>query len=547
MSTAYRHPQSWLIAGLALAVACTGSSASKQQTATPGLKGGTGSVTTEQTHATAPEDKVPELVFPDEPFRAQQPEPSEPRPFQLPPVKEFKLKNGVHVYLIEQHRLPTISIDLDFDGGSRLDPKGKDGLAEVCMDMMTEGTEKLDKLAFAEALADIAASVSSYAGQETQGISMRTLSKHLDATFALFADSLLRPGMRQEELERNITRRLEALKQQKATPVQIAGRVTWPVIFGAAHPFGRVKTEQSYKAISAGDCKKFHKRQIKPRGARLFVVGDMSEAQVRERFDGGLKGWSGAVPAMPKLPRPAPLRGKVFFVHVPGAAQSAVTVGHLGPQRKAKEYLSNLLMNAVLGGGFASRINMNLREAKGYSYGARGGVAYTRDYGVFRLSSSVRSDATYQTVIEMMGEMTGLQSGSKAVTAEELMRERNSEVLGLPGNFATARQALFQYRDLVYHGLPLDYYDSYIGSLQAVTPEQVMASARSTLKPEQASILIVGDGDAPMIQHVNGKDEPLTRDGKQLTLREGLEMLVQSGTLGKAELVMLDADGNVVR
>lgn len=495
---------------------------------------------TKVTQTAAPQ----ELVFPEEAFRSEQPKAGPPRPFQLPKVKPFTLKNGIKVYLVEQHTLPLVSMDLNFDGGSLVDPKGKEGLSSVCMSMLTEGTQKLDKIQFAEALADVASNVGSYAADDSIGVTLNSLTKHLDATYALFVDSLRTPGFRASDFDRMIKRRIESVKQSKGNPAAVAGRVNGPVLYGAAHPFGTVVTEDSLKAITLDDCKAYADKWLKPSGARLFVVGDLTEAQVHSYFEGAsLAGWKGAGGKVPALPAPKGLAGRIFFVNIPGAAQSQVSLLHFGPKRTAPEYFANSMMAAVFGGGFSSRINMNLREDKGYSYGARGGFGYTKTYGTFNASASVRTDSTYQTVLEIDREVKDLQKGTKVVTPEELDREKQGAILGLPGRFQTGQAALGQYRGLVYYGLPLDYYNSFIANIGKVTEAQVKTAASKQLKPAQAVYLIVGDGAAKMKVRDGGKDVPYVKEGKELTLREALADLAARGDVGTGGLVELDPDG----
>lgn len=495
-----------------------------------------------------PVENIPELKFPDnEAFRQTQPEAGQPRAFQLPPVEQFKLKNGLQVYLIENHSLPTISVDLNFDGGAIGDPKGKEGLASVCMDMVSEGTQKLDKLAFRAALADTGSNIYSYGARDSLGVGMRTLSKHLGDTMGLFRDTLLTPGMRQGELDRLVQRRIESLKQRRSTPGPVARRVSGAVLYGSKHPRGRLVTEDSYKAITVKDCQNLHKRHVKPKGARLFVVGDTNAAQIREHFEKGLAGWKGRGAKAPRQPKPKSQKGRIFFVNIPGAAQSAVYLAHFGPKRKARDYMATRMMATVLGGGFSSRINMNLREDKGYSYGARGGVSYNKQYGVVYMSTSVRSDSTYQTVKEMMQEMKAMQSGSRPATTDELSRDKNGAILSLPARFGTAQQALRQYRELVYFGLPMNYYNSFVNQVSKVDLAQVGASAKKHLAPNKAMIIVVGDANAELIERKGDKDEPLMKDGQRVKLRAGLEMLLASGELGPGKLVELDVDGKAVK
>jgi zinc protease len=498
------------------------------------------------------------LAFPDEDFRAKQPGSSAPRPFRLPVMKPFTLKNGIKVYLVEQHTLPIVSMDLNFNGGSITDPHGKDGLAGVCTQMMTEGTEKLDKIAYSEALADIASSINAYAAEDSQGVSLSSLTKHLDATFALFADTILTPGMRAPDFDRMIKRRIESVRQSRSTPTAIPGRVMGTIVFGAKHPLGGVVTEQSLGAITLDDCKKQLAHWLKPKNAQLFVVGDVTEAQIRETFEKSpLAKWTGTTPAEPTLPAPRTMAGRIFFVNVPKAAQSTVMVLQMGPKRTAPEYFANTMLGAVFGGSFTSRLNMNLREDKGYSYGSRGGFSYSpKAYGMLTVSAPVQADSTYQTLLEVDREMKQLANGKAPVTNEELDREKTNAILALPGRFATAQAALGQYRSLVYYGLPLDYFNSYVDKVGKVTEAQVRAAAAKNLRPGQAVYLVVGDGDAKMIVHnpKAKKDDPadvrrlpLQKDGKQLTLRESLAELAKSGDVGTGGLVELDVDGNNVQ
>lgn len=488
-----------------------------------------------------------DAVFPEEEFRKTQPAATAPRDFQLPEIAQFKLGDQIDVYLVEQHDLPTVSLELNFDGGSINDARGKEGMASVCMNMLSEGTKKLDKISFNEALADIASNISSYAGDETQGVAMRTLTKNLDPTFELFVETLTSPGFRKSDLDRMVARRLEALKQAKGSPGSVAGRVAPSIIYGPKHPFGKIVTEKSLERLTTRDCKRYHRAYLKPAGARLFVVGDMTEEQIRAKFEPLLQSWKGRPKKSARLPEPSARRGKVFFVNIPGAAQSTIWAAHMGPGRTAEDYFANEAMAGVLGGSFSSRINMNLREDKGYSYGARGRFRYNRHYGYFAASSSVRSNSTRQSLLEVFSEIENLKSGSEPVTEAELTREKNGAILGLPAGFATARQTLGRYRSLVYFGLPLDYYNSYVDKVSEVGLEAVMESAKKHLRPQESLILVVGDGKSPQIvRDEAGNDVPLTdSEGKQVLLIDALEAMASAEIGGKGSFVVMDADGVV--
>lgn len=548
-----------MLAALALA-GCPGGGMNTAPTPTPPTGDGTqapetdpGSEKTPDPAPVQPDPEPQELVFPDEAFRATQPGAGTPRDLQIPSIDSFKLKNGIEVYLVKRDDLPVVSIELNFDGGSMNDPKGKEGLADICMGMLDEGTTKLAKFAYDEALADIASNVSSYAGRESQGVSMSTLTKHFDKTYDLYLQAMFEPAFAEKDFARVVQQRLEGLKQQKGNPAGVARRVADKILYGPDHPFGRIETETSLAAITIDDCKKYVADYLKPKGARLFVVGKMDQEQIRAKFGAAaLPDWTGAGKKSVKLPKPRPMKGKIFFVDVPGAEQSQLQFMHFGPLRKARDYFETSMASAIAGGGFSSRLNMNLREDKGYSYGARGGFNYTRDYGEFAAGSSVRSDASWQSLMEVFNELDTLQRGKKPATAEELTREKNGAILGLPGRFATMNEVLSAYRTLVYYRLPLDYYKVYIDEVRGITLKEVNAAARKHLKPKQALVLVVGDGTSAQKEHkaataegAKASDVPMTtKDGAPVTLRSGLESLAGKGTFGKGALVELDTDGN---
>ena len=258
------------------------------------------------------------------------------------------------------------------------------------------------------------------------------------------------------------------------------------------------------------------------------------------------RSWKGKAPRLPKLATPQIAKARIVFVDVPGAAQSQIGLQYFGPQRTARDYFATSIMSSIFGGGFTSRLNMNLREDKGYTYGARGGVNYSRAYGVVSGGASVRSDATYQSLLELHRELGELKSGAKPPTDDEMKREKASAILGMPSRFATAGASLGMFRALVYFGLPLDYWGSYVDKVTKVTKAEVAKAAAKHLQDGAAVYVVVGDSQAPMIVRDGKADQPLKRGDKQLNLREALELLVADQTLGTGGLIVLDADGQPV-
>jgi predicted Zn-dependent peptidase len=433
-----------------------------------------------------------DLQFPDDAFRHVQPAPLATRPFRVPPVQTFTLDGGIEVYLVEQHVLPIVQMQLELDGGSLVDPPDRIGLASIAMSMLVEGTERLDKIAYAEALADVASSITTSAGDDSLTLSLASLTEHLDRTVALFVDTLRTPGFRPSDFTRLIKRRIEGVRQSRASPQSIPSRVMGRILYGSDHPHGSVTTEASLAAIAIDDCRALATRWLRPEGARLFVVGDVDEARVRALFGSGQLG-SGRAPAMPSLPSPAQLPGHHFFVHAPGATQAQVSYMQHGPRRDDPGYLANALLAAIVGGGFASRLNMNLRESRGLSYGVRGGFSYSRSDGIFTAGGPVQGSAAAEAVAQIELEIRDLASGARPATADELDREKQGAVLALPGRFATAQAALGQYRGLVYYGLPLDYYDDYVARVSAVTLDDIAHAAKAELRLDDGCVLVVGD------------------------------------------------------
>jgi zinc protease len=474
--------------------------------------------------AAAPDPAPPEAVaFPIEEFRARRPEAGPARPLVPPEIERFSLPNGVQVYLVERHMLPTVWADLTFDGGPINDPAGKEGLADLCMNVLDDGTEKLDKFAFEEALGDLASNVSAYTSIDQQGLRMRTLTKSLDATLELWAGALLTPGMRQADFDRDLAQTLASLKQSKGAPASLAGRLFGNVFYGTDHPVGQVSTEASLQAVTLADCKAYVADWLKPAGAQMYVVGDVSRAEIERRFGARLASWQGQPKPSVALDQPRPRDAKIVFVDVPGAAQSQIYLGHAGPKRLDPDYFPTRIMVSILAGDFSSRVNMNLREDKGWAYGAGGGVRYYRTFGSFRVGASVRTDVTKDSVLELYKEVQKMSGGE--VADAELAREKSAAVLGLPAQFATGADVMSSYRTLVYFGLPLDYWARFVENVSAVTREAVSAAAKAHLRPAQLTVLVVGDGKSVL---------------------PGLRELIESEALGQGALITLDADGKVV-
>jgi zinc protease len=380
---------------------------------------------------------------------------------------------------------------------------------------------RLDKNNWEEAKADLAARIGASAGRETSSMSLSVTKERLDAAFALYAEMLSSPGLRPADLERLRTRHVAAVAQARASVEGISGRVAGPVYWGNQHPFGSVVTEASLKAVALADCVRVS-QAFAPGQAQLFVAGDVTKQEVQQLFATHLKGWRGSATKLQPVPAPKPMSGRYFFVDVPGAAQSQVMVVQRGPVRQDKAYAANLLMGTIYGGGFSSRLNMNLREKNGFTYGARGGLSTTREHGQVVSSSSIRTDATEAALREMAKELTAMHAGQPSDA--ELKREKQGALLAYPALFASNAGVMAQAMDLWFYGLSFDEWTTYPAALRAVDAAAVEMSAQRVLKPKEALVIVTGDAKV---------------------VRPALEALAKDAVFGAGTVVELDADARV--
>ena len=292
----------------------------------------------------------PRPEFPDAPYRAHQPPAGPAAVLHLPQVESFALPNGLEVLLVTRTTLPTVQMDLEFAGGSQLDAPGQEGQANLCVSLVGESTEKLERAAFREALADLAANVATWANREQMGVSLSVLKNNLPAALALWGDVVLRPGLRAGDLERLSAQRKAALAQQVSNVGGLASRLQPLVTWGRQHPLGRVTTPASLGGLTPEICRALWQGRVLPKGARLYVVGDLTRAELLAALQPLLASWHGQATLLAPLPAPQFTPRQLLLVDVPGSAQASVNVLHLGPTRKDPAYPAISLTAAILGG-----------------------------------------------------------------------------------------------------------------------------------------------------------------------------------------------------
>jgi zinc protease len=430
--------------------------------------------------------------------RSKQPPIGKVPELRVPTWTKAKLANGAELIVSEKHDLPLVSFSITFLGGSdQFETADRRGVGSLAASMMSEGTKTRNGDDLSNALQLLGTNVSVGVGSESGSISFVSTSTRFAETLDILADMLVNSTFPPEALERLRAQRLVALNQAKAQPGSIAARVFPRVLYGDAHPLGQSPTEQTVKAITRADVVEFHQRYFKPGRALITVVGDVTLAAIRPVIERGLASWSpgGERPAFtfPALPAAKPTT--IYLVDKPGAAQSTFSIGLPGPSRNTPDYYALQVMNTILGGMFQARLNANIREEKGYSYGVSSGFGYGKGPNPFRTGGDIVGDKTDAALIEFMKELRGIL-GERPVTEEELKTAKESLVQRLPGSFASVSAINGALTGLWVQSLPDNYYQQYTKSITAITADDVVRVAKKYLDLDHLAIVVVGDRKA---------------------------------------------------
>lgn len=425
--------------------------------------------------------------------RAQRPALGAAPSVSLPPIQTRELSNGMKIVVVEQHELPLADFVLLVDTGGEVDPAARAGLATLTAGLLTEGTTTRSALQVADQEAFLGVELNSAAGWDQSRVTLHTPTAQLDSALALFADVTLRPSFPAAELERVRKERLTELLQLRDRPPAIADRAYASVVFGDRHPYGHPLggTEQATRAIARADVQRFYQAAYRPNNATLIAVGDLTADDVARRAEALFGKWRpGAAPATTYPVAPKGGATTVYIVDKPGAVQSSIRIGGVGVARSTSDYFPLAVMNTILGGSFTSRLNQNLRETHGYTYGARSRFDMRRQAGPFTASAEVTGTKTDSSLLEFMKELRAIRD---TVPAGELEKSKRFLQLQLPGNFETTGSIATQVVPIVLYGLPLDYYSGYVGQIERVTQEDVQRVARQYVDPANVVVVVVGD------------------------------------------------------
>jgi len=427
--------------------------------------------------------------------RTKIPPAGKPPALRVPVWTKSTLANGADFIVSEKHDLPLVSFTITFQGGTyQAESASRRGVAGITAAMMSEGTKSRDGEALSNALQLLGTTVNVSVGGENGSIGFQSTTSKFPEALEILADMLVNPAFPAEALERLRAQRLVALTQGKDQPATIASRVFPKLLYGTAHPFGQNVTEETLRAITRDDVVAFHKSYFQPGRALVTVAGDVNASTAKATIEKALSAWpkGGEKPAFAYPALPATHPPTIFLVDKPGAAQSTFAIGNPGPPRSTPDYYALQVMNTMLGGMFQSRLNANIREEKGYSYGVQSSFAFGKGPGSFRTGGDIVSAKSDAALVEFMKELRGI-GGSRPITDEELAIAKDSLIQRLPGTFASVQSVNGAIVSLWTQGLPDNYYQQYASRISDIRKEDLVRVAKQYIDLDHLSIVIVGD------------------------------------------------------
>ncbi len=441
--------------------------------------------------------------------RATPPPLGAPHELKLPKLQEERLSDGLRILLAERHEIPVVNFWLEVGSGFASDETALPGTARLASSLLTGGSKRRTALEISEELQMLGAQLSSGCNLDMATVYLTTLKATLDDALDIYADVILNPDFPEADFERQRHLQLAAIANEKVTPVQMALRALPPILYGKGHAYGSPLTgsgtEESVQRITRADMQHHHETWFKPNNAALIVVGDICMAEIKPKLEALFAGWkAGDFPIKHLAHVEPPTTPAIYVVDKPGAVHSVVLSGTIAPPPATGEEVALETMNNVFGGTFSARLNMNLREEKHWSYGAGSLLYGAKAQRPFFAYASVQGDKTADSIAEMLKELKGML-GDEPVTDEELEATKLQQIFELPGEHETMNAVGGLLVDLMQQGLPLDFYDSYVSRVTALTTEDITAAARKVLDPAHTIWMVVGDRKAlePALKALN--------------------------------------------
>ena len=454
---------------------------------------------------------------------SKMPGPSASKGFQSPKFVKKSLANGLNVWVASWKTLPLVSVQLLMNAGSGDDPPGKSGLATLTATLLDKGTTTKTATELAELAENLGATFSAGAGSDRTATGFSTVSRNLEPSLELLGEMLKSPRFDAKDFSREQELQLNELASGPDNIGWIARRAFSAILYGADHPYGNPMdgSVETVKGLTLDDVKRFHADHLGPQGATLIVVGDADPDTLLPMVEKQLGGWKPQAksPAARPESQAAIKPGVIYFVDKPGAVQSSISVGRRWADRSDARYFATLLGNRILGGDYLSRLNRNLRERNGFTYGASSNFQYRRSGSVWGVGTQVRGDATAPALKEAISELDGLSAG-KPFTAEEVATAIGAEAKSFPESFESPGSIAAILNEMAEFNLPLDYMDTFLGKLQSTGADSIQKALAEVVKPEDRVILIVGDRKAvePKLVELGFKTiVPVSADGKPLS------------------------------
>ena len=429
--------------------------------------------------------------------RSKAPETGTPPELKLPKMQHATLSNGLKVVLAERHELPLVNFWLDMDAGYAADQSAAPGTASLTMALLNGGTKTRTALQISDEQELQGAQLRAGANLDLSTVELSALKVKLDPSLELFADVVLNPVFPEDDFKRQKKQRLAEIDREKSTPGQIAQRVIPGLMYGPGHAYGNSLTgsgtKESVEKLTREDLVKFHHVWFKPNHATLVITGDTTLAEITPKLEKLFAGWkAGQIPEKNIKNVTLPAKSVVYLIDKPGAVQSYIVAGNIAPPAANPKEVAMVAANDVFGGMFGARLNMNLREDKHWSYGARSVLSAARAQRPFLAQAPVQTDKTKESMAEMNKELRGLVS-DHPVTADELVKIQANETLRLPGSRETLAEVGQSINNVVQFGLPENYYETFAGKIRALQTNDVEDAARTIIHPDNLIWVVVGD------------------------------------------------------
>lgn len=426
--------------------------------------------------------------------RSRKPLPSPEISFGMPSQNKFSLNNEIDVYFVEKNDLPIVRLNIIINAGSKFDPINKKGTSNLLVMCIDEGAGKYNALELSEQFDLLGAQFSVNCGNDTIQITLQTLKENFKAALNLLGMILTEPHLAEKDFEREKSKIQTRLKQLSDDPDYLASTTFESLLFGESHPYSYpvLGLYDNIANISNDEIKSYYNKFILPNNSFIIAVGDIKGEELKNNLNESISVWEKGDADFHLGRANSPDKRTVYVVNKKDSVQTEIRIGHHSTGKKSKDYFSKHILNTILGGQFTSRINLNLREKNGYTYGAGSNFSYYKDDAYFGVSTSVGIENTTNALNEIFNELDNIRNG---VTQEELSFAKSSIIRNFPLNFETYRQVASLIIGRVSYDLPDDYFDKYIENINVVTIDEVNKAAVENIFPDSAMTVLVGDKD----------------------------------------------------